>query len=587
MSHEIRTPISGVIGMAELLLDDDEGEDHREITQNIYRSANALLSVINDILDFSKVESGRLDVEEFEFSLSMVVQDVSKMLRFAAERKELDFKSEIDPDIESNLMLMGDPGRVRQILTNLLTNSIKFTNRGYVRFSVAKEKETRELTEIKFLVEDTGIGIEEDVRKRLFQPFSQGDPSTARKFGGTGLGLTIRYVQRRLDMYQGQSDVEVGEVLISGDSKNLLDLMKGRMTMESTLGKGTTTTFWIPFNKPRLSQASGLTQPLPDRLQSEMSVSCNSSEYEPNSLGLPSTELLDKGRSAWRHPSISLSGTGSPEDELPIPERARFLVLVVEDNAINQQIATKAIKKLGFQVTAVWNGKEALDYLEAAQAGDKRKPDVILMDVQMPVIDGYKCTHILRRHSPYKVYVNEIPIVAMTASAIQGDKEKCMRAGMDDYLSKPVKSKMLEWMLVRWITKPRPAQSPTEISIPSDCSETGVRCDKADIPGIVDDDTLSSSPDDWSDAYNQITPRPSVNTQTEESMDHFPGYTVSCSPVTPRARPVQSSCYGTTEGTANGPVVLVVDAPTPQLTTSHMPLTEENISRLDHESHQF
>lgn len=194
MSHEIRTPISGVIGMAELLLDDDE-DQRAEITQNIYRSANALLTVINDILDFSKVESGRLDIEECEFSLWIVIQEVIKMLRFAAERKELDFKTDIDLEIDNNLRLAGDPGRVRQVLTNILTNSVKFTNQGHVKFSVTKDRETAEVTEIKFVVEDTGIGIEDEVRKRLFQPFSQGDPSTARKFGGTGLGLTIRYLE--------------------------------------------------------------------------------------------------------------------------------------------------------------------------------------------------------------------------------------------------------------------------------------------------------------------------------------------------------------------------------------------------------
>ena len=192
MSHEIRTPIAGVIGMSELLLDDTEGtltEEQRECAENLQRSANGLLTVINDILDFSKVESGRLDIEDVQFDLNVVVRDVNKMLTFAAERKGLMYVDETQ-ELE-RLKVMGDPGRLRQILTNLLTNSIKFTSEGSVTMQVKIREETAETVAVEFTVEDTGIGIEEEVRKRLFQPFSQADSSTARRFGGTGLGLTI------------------------------------------------------------------------------------------------------------------------------------------------------------------------------------------------------------------------------------------------------------------------------------------------------------------------------------------------------------------------------------------------------------
>lgn len=297
--------------------------------------------------------------------MSVIVRDVAKMLSFAAQRKNLQFISDIAPEVEKDLVVLGDPGRVRQIITNLLTNSIKFTNQGFVKLSVTRESDTDDKIELRFEVQDTGIGIDDVIRKRLFQPFSQGDASTARKFGGTGLGLTI--------------------------CKSLLDLMHGRMTLDSVVNQGTTATFWLPFNKPHEAQPSNLVkiEALPGRLQSEMSMSCNSSELD--GLGTPPGEpgsSLEKAKV----PSTKLRGSiVADEVALSKEARAKIHVLVVEDNAINQQIATKTIKKLGFNVSASWNGREALEYLAAAQEGQHRKPDIILMDVQVSLSLLYSC----------------------------------------------------------------------------------------------------------------------------------------------------------------------------------------------------
>lgn len=273
---------------------------------------------------------------------------------------------------------------------------------------------------------DTGIGIEEEVRKKLFTPFSQADSSTARRFGGTGLGLTI--------------------------CKNLVELMHGKIELTSVLGQGTRAVFWIPFNKvsdsDRGSPLVDLSS-IPDRLQSDVSVSCGTTT---GNEGTTSPPLASPSAGAR-----SMTSVAAPEDPLQISmeERKSIHVLVVEDNPINQQIALKTVKKLGFSVNAVWNGQEALDYLVKDPDAEHPRPDIILMDCQMPVMDGLQATKIIRNQKPYtsSEAIRNTPIVAMTASAIQGDKEKCEAVGMQDYLAKPVRGKVLEKMLLKWAVK--------------------------------------------------------------------------------------------------------------------------------------
>ncbi|KAJ3526989.1 hypothetical protein NM208_g10930 [Fusarium decemcellulare] len=407
VSHELRTPLNGVIGNSELLRDSDLDKEQLEMADSIRVSADLLLTVINDILDFSKMEADKMKLYIIAFNPEDMVREVVRAVSYSNREKTSKKNVKIIQDINLPPMLIyGDPIRLHQVLGNLIGNSLKFTEDGSITIGARLDKETKEHAMLTFWVRDTGIGIPPQQLAKLFQPFSQADASTARKYGGSGLGLSI--------------------------CKSLIEtMMKGKIRLESEENVGTTAWFTVTFEKAKSDVAAGDAQ---------------SKTTPPIDRYSATTSPLERADSP--NPCLDLSKV--PREEVRI--------CVAEDNPINQKIAIQYVQRLGYtDVVAYDNGLKAVEGLR--QKAKEGKPyHVVLMDVQMPVLDGYEATKLIRKDSLDAV--RTILVIAMTASAIQGDREKCLAAGMNDYLAKPVRSEVLKKKLDAYLsTEPAPAKA--------------------------------------------------------------------------------------------------------------------------------